>query len=102
MHAGPSSGAVDAGYAQAWPRSESLIGVGGAASFGVPLADHLFLGDDATLTIIRGQDILSARPLPRNEPLPSVLGWDVLHRFRITLAWTDREIGLQHRPDTAP
>jgi hypothetical protein len=34
-----------------------------------------------------------------SETLPSVLGWDVLQRFRVTLDWQNRHIALRGPTD---
>ncbi|MGH2587732.1 MAG: hypothetical protein ACRDJE_22655 [Dehalococcoidia bacterium] len=72
----------------------ALSGITGAALYFVVPARYLFARDDWTLQTIDGE-IRVAQPIPGNENIPSVLGWDILEHFRIVLDRRTGEVQLQ-------
>jgi hypothetical protein len=72
----------------------SISGITGAALYLVVPARYLFVHDDGSLQIIDGE-IRIAQPIPGNEAIPSVLGWDILEHFRIVLDRRTGEVQLQ-------
>ena len=73
---------------------------GGAESYPWP-ASYALRHEDGRWERIDGQiDIV--RPSPTTVPIESPLGWDVPRHFRITIDWSQRLIGLERSPATAP
>lgn len=68
----------------AWPRAERNQGVGGAGIYYPVPADYFFKRDGRPYLVIRGV-VRIAQPTPNNQDLPSILGWDVLERFRLVI-----------------
>jgi hypothetical protein len=60
-----------------------MIGIGGSTNdFPVP-ARYSFAEESGERIVIDGE-ILVAQLTPATEPLPSLLGWDVLRHFELT------------------
>ena len=70
---------------QMWARKSGRHGVGGSGQYYTVDASYAFLHDSTNeLQVIQGTvDI--AQMTPRNETLPSLLGWDILRYFKITV-----------------
>jgi predicted aspartyl protease len=73
-----------------WPRHKMGLGVGGRVLDYIELARLRFQRENGTVLTLE-QDILIAQLTSDNEELPSLLGWDVLRHFRVTL---DARTGL--------
>ena len=67
-----------------WPRRRTGFGIGGGVLDYIESAELRFERDDGTVLALE-QDILIAQLTSENEDLPSLLGWDVLQHFRLTL-----------------
>lgn len=77
----------------AWPEQRPVFGVGGnSVSFVVP-AHYGLLEDDGSWETFQA-DIALAEFRLDNQRLPSLLGWDVLQRYQLSIAWQAREIKL--------
>jgi hypothetical protein len=70
--------------AERWPRQRAGWGIGGRVIDYIESAELRFRRDNGTVLML-AQDILIAQFTPENEDLPSLLGWDVLRHFRLTL-----------------
>lgn len=83
-----------------WPRPKLMGTVAGdGESYPWP-ASYAFRHEDGRWERIDGQiDIV--RPGPDTMPIESLLGWDVLRHFRITVEWSQRQIDLDRSPATA-
>jgi hypothetical protein len=77
-----------------WPDRLPMHGVGGISECYRWPAHYGFLHDDGTTQTIQGQ-ILIAQMSPDNQTIESLLGWDVLQHFQISLDWAGRRITLQ-------
>lgn len=87
-------------FANAAGRSRPrLVGMadGRAESFPWP-ASYALRHEDGRWEMIDGQ-IDVVRPSAATMPIESLLGWDVLRHFRITIDWSQGQIGLE-RPRT--
>jgi hypothetical protein len=78
----------------AWDRAETHSGVGGGAIYYVVRARYALLDERGEWKIIEGA-IRIAHFTPTNESLPSILGWDILRRFAISLDWEQRVVELR-------
>ena len=67
-----------------WNRSRTGIGIGGRVMEFIEAAQLRLRRDDGTLRTFE-HDVLIAQLTSENEYLPSLLGWDVLRHFRLTL-----------------
>lgn len=79
---------------QLWPRQRTLGGVGGSTTYYVHPALFGFQYDDQQPRVLQGE-ILVAEPNASNRRVPSLLGWDVLRHFRVTLDYGQRFITLE-------
>jgi hypothetical protein len=68
---------------------QTLAGITGPAEYQVVPARFIFAHHDGSPQLIE-TEVGIATPAPGNETLPSVLGWDMLTRFRVIL---DRQRG---------
>jgi hypothetical protein len=80
--------------ADRWPRQRTGFGIGGRVLDFVEPATVRFERDDGTVLGL-DVEILIARLTPENEELPSLLGWDVLRHFRLTLDVRTGDVLLQ-------
>jgi hypothetical protein len=71
-----------------------LAGITGTAVYFAVPARYILAQDDGTPRVIDGE-IQIAQPTSGNRLLPSVLGWDLLQHFRITLDRRTGEVLLQ-------
>ncbi len=78
-----------------WPRQRSAAGIGGSSLYYLVPAHYAFEHDNGQWEIHEGE-ILVAQLQPANERLPSLLGWNILQRFRITAEWASRQITLEN------
>jgi hypothetical protein len=67
-----------------WPGISASHGVGGTNMSYVHPAIYGFVHEDGRFQTMH-DDVHVARPTTSNGTLPSLLGWDVLRRFRIEL-----------------
>jgi hypothetical protein len=80
----------------AWTESTSTMGIGGRALYRSVPARYAFIQEDPAQTeIIEEASARLAASTSSNQRLPSLLGWDVLRHFRLTVD-TD-EIWLERR-----
>jgi len=87
--------------ASGWPTVEPMNGVAGSGECYPWPARYAFLHDDGQWQIIDGRiDIV--RPSPDTMPVESLLGWNVLQHFRMTIDWSQRHIGLERLPARMP
>jgi hypothetical protein len=73
-----------------WPRQRAGMGIGGRVLNFIESAALRIERDDGTVLTLE-QEILVTQLTAENENLPSLLGWDVLRHFRLTL---DARAGL--------
>jgi hypothetical protein len=76
-----------------WPRQQSTNGVGGSAIYYVWPAVYHFEHDDGTIRQIT-QEIEIAQPTTTNATLPSLLGMDILRRFRLSVNYVGGTVVL--------
>lgn len=69
----------------AWPRTEVHQGIGGDAIYYTVPAEYVFRRDGGGLFLVIPGVVRIAQPTPHNRDLPSLLGWDVLERFRLVI-----------------
>ena len=74
---------------QSWPQVKPYSGIGGSSDHYPWPAEYEFRHEDGRLQRVSGE-ILIARPTQANQSLESLLGWDVLQHFRISLDWPKR------------
>lgn len=74
----------DLASADRWPRRRPGLGIGGRVLDYIELANLRFERDDGSALRLE-QDVLIAQLAADNEGLPSLLGWDVLRHFHISL-----------------
>ena len=77
-----------------WPRQTDVYGVGGVVRNYLVPAELTFAREDGTLKTIE-QSFQVARERSGNERLPSLLGWDILRHFRLTVDWRARLVTLE-------
>jgi hypothetical protein len=77
-----------------WVSPQSGGGVGGSSDYYPHPAHYALRHDDGRVQVIRGE-IWIARPTPDNSTLESLLGWDILRQFRVSLDWANRRIALE-------
>ena len=75
----------------AWARHEQRVGVGGGARYFLTEAVYAFRHEDGQWQEISG-DIRIAQLQADNILFPSLLGWDILRHFSISLDWRTRSI----------
>ena len=78
-------------------RIERSLGIGGEAEYLVTTAHYAFVHDDGHWEEI-AQPIRFARPTTTNRPIPSIIGWDILENFRLTLDWHASLVSLDSTP----
>ena len=69
-------------------------GIGGGAAFLRVPAEYRFDDTVASQTVLRSS-IDIAQLTTVNRAIPSLLGWDVLQHFKLTLDWPNRRIELE-------
>jgi hypothetical protein len=74
-----------------------LIGITGPTAYYVVPARYISGRDDGSPYVIDA-DVHIAEPVPGNAAIPSVLGWDILRHFRITLDHRTGEVLLDEAP----
>ena len=67
-----------------WSRRTTITGISGGVVSYIEPATYAFLREDQTVLELN-QDVLIAQWMPANEELPSVLGWDILRHFGLSL-----------------
>ena len=77
-----------------WARRETHRGVGGEATFFVVPARYGLLDEHDEWMMFDGH-IRIAQLTESNLSLPSILGWDILRRFAITLDWSQKIVELR-------
>ena len=84
-----------------WPKPKPMGGVAGSGECYPWPASYALRHEDGRWERIDGQiDIV--RPTPDSMPVESLLGWDVLQHFRITIDWSQGYIGLERSSATPP
>lgn len=78
---------------QAWHHHETYHGIGGSALYYVVPVEYAFLTDQGHTHVLPGH-VRIARPLPHNQNMESLLGWDVLQHFRLVADWPSRRVEL--------
>ena len=79
---------------QYWQSLTVHTGIGGGGiTYFTHEAHYGFLRDDGQVQEIRGQ-ISIAQLRPDNRTIPSLLGWDILQHFHVSLDWSKRQIHL--------
>lgn len=77
-----------------WADPRDSIGISGLCRYFQQPAHYAFRHDDGHWQVIEGE-ISIAQLLPeQNETIPSLLGWDVLQLFTLTLDWSTHRIQL--------
>ena len=77
-----------------WPSVTSSQGIGGPAGYYSHPAVYAFRHDDGTWQQI-DEEICIAQPSPTNAVLPSLLGWNLLQHFKITIDWATQRVSLE-------
>jgi hypothetical protein len=72
----------------------SLTGITGSATYYATSARYVLVDDQAAPLVIDAE-IRIAPPSAGNQELPSILGWDILERFRIVLDRSTGDVLLQ-------
>jgi hypothetical protein len=78
---------------------ERSLGIGGEAAYLVTTAHYAFVHEDGHWQEIVGQ-IRLAQSTTTNRRLPSIIGWDILERFRLTFDYPAGLVSLdspEHR-----
>lgn len=78
----------------AWARRETYHGIGGSSLCFVTPIRYAFFNDRDDWEFIEGQ-VRIAQRTGSNVGLPSILGWDILRRFAITLDWSQKIVELR-------
>lgn len=78
---------------QLWAQQQTIGGIGGAATIYIEPASYGFFHEDGTPQLVQG-NICIAQPTSANRSVPSLLGWDVLQHFKLTLEWSTKTITL--------
>jgi hypothetical protein len=76
-----------------WQSVESYSGVGGDTTYLVVPTWYRFLHEDGTTQHVDAAINIMPR-LPQTQQMPSLLGWDVLAQFRLTMDWSQRSVEL--------
>lgn len=82
----------------AWPRADPNQGIGGPGIYYPVPAEYLFRTAAGPYLVLLGV-VRIAQPTPHNYDLPSILGWDVLERFRLVIERATGRVEL-HELDT--
>jgi hypothetical protein len=77
-----------------WLQQRPVSGVGGRMAYYVHPAVYNFRDLNGTDRSLQGE-ILIAPLRPDNQKVPSLLGWDVLQHFKLTVDWANRSITLE-------
>lgn len=77
-----------------WPNPQPSLGVGGRATYFALPATYAFVHDDGHWEEISG-NVDVAEPNATNHTLPSILGWDMLEQFRVTMDWPSGVVSLE-------
>lgn len=78
---------------QFWPNQDTRQGVGGGALYFPWPTTYAFLQDDGQWKEIE-DTILIAQLTVRNTGLASLLGWNILDKFHLSVDWARRTIEL--------
>ena len=78
----------------AHPDAVRYGGIGGTAAFLSVPAEYRFEDSDGGILELR-RTIDLAQLTTVNRAIPSLLGWDVLQHFKLTLDWPNRRIELE-------
>jgi hypothetical protein len=79
-----------------WPDKAPAYGIGGAVEDYIEPVEYMFIHEDGTAQTIRGH-IRIAQLTAYSQHFPSLLGWDVLRHFRITIDSEASEVTLASR-----
>jgi hypothetical protein len=77
-----------------WPNRQPISGVTGSGECYVHPAEYAFLHEDGRLQRIAGEICIDP-PNQTNNSRKSLLGWDVLQHFRLSVDWSGRRITLE-------
>ena len=78
----------------AWESVETYHGVGGGATYFVARSRYALLDEHGEWQIIEGT-LRVAEATVTNRGLASILGWDILRGFAVTLDWQQRLVELR-------
>ena len=78
----------------AWDDTETYSGVGGGATYYVTRARYALLNERSEWQILDGS-VRVAQASSANADLPSILGWDILRRFTVSLDWRQKLVELR-------
>jgi hypothetical protein len=77
-----------------WPRQRSSHGVGGSSTDYIVPAYYALRRDDGGWDTYQ-RDLAIAKPMPANQTIPSLLGWDILQEYRVVVDWPARTVRLE-------
>jgi hypothetical protein len=80
--------------ASAWPIPLSVGGIGGSCDYYPATAQYLFYDQAGSWQVEHGQIAIAQFRLD-NQAHPSLLGWDLLERFRLSTDWPSRFVSLE-------
>jgi hypothetical protein len=78
----------------AWDYTETYSGVGGGATYYVTRARYALLNERSEWKVMDGL-VRVARTSSADAGLPSILGWDVLQNFAVSLDWRQKLVELR-------
>ena len=80
--------------ADAWAYAETYSGVGGGATYYVTGARYALLNERSEWQIMDGS-VRVAQASSADAGLPSILGWDILQNFTVSLDWRQKLVELR-------
>jgi hypothetical protein len=80
--------------ATGWARSETRTGIGGNVRYSVVPAVYGFEDEDGSALVFE-QDIRVAQFSSATAELPSLLGWDLLQNFRVSMDRRENDVSLE-------
>ncbi|HLZ68414.1 MAG TPA: hypothetical protein VKV26_00750 [Dehalococcoidia bacterium] len=81
---------------RAWPSTSGGFGIGGSSAFFPMPAVYRFAHESGRHLALR-QPIYIAQLTRENEEMPSLMGWDVLQHFRLSLDYASGDVRLTRR-----
>jgi hypothetical protein len=84
-----------------WPNQRNAYGVGGTSINYILLAHYGFMHDNGQWETFLAE-IAVAQLTVENQTLPSLLGWDILQKYRVDADWASREVRLHGAPPQPP
>lgn len=84
-----------------WPVQRGSHGVGGGSTDYVVPAIYALRRDDGGWDTHQ-DELAIAKPMPANQTLPSLLGWDILRHYRLVTDWHARLIRLEAPAPASP